>query len=234
MYRYWYNYTPKPTKADELSSLIGGIDKDIISELFSLNMVQLNQFYIDYERRYGKTAANYARKNYPLWKSKLKSYNVKSIEKFIQIVPKYFTYEKRYEIIKKLYINTRTIKTYQFEIILGHTDYKYTELLNIFKRLCEIPLSRTLSSDIVDKMNWVCDNDAQLCGRIITAIDAEISYSKVSYALKEFEMLLNCIRDNDNSKMGTHEVNLPYGIITIIVRKPTMFEKIDKFISDRL
>ncbi len=225
-YRHWKN---PPSDKSVLKREIHNIDQDIIKILFALDSERLHRFFREYKRTYGESATNYAKKAFNSWKTGVTSYSAQSIKRFIEIVPRIISNSERYDIIKKLYEKSKSQSTYNFEIVLG--DYQaLSSIVKTFKSLCEKPFSHNLSDEFKHQMQWLCDNDAMASNKLLSAFDTESSLLVSKAAKKEIDNLINKISNLDGSAVGTHECNFPFGQVTIVVRKPTFFEKIVKSI----
>jgi hypothetical protein len=226
---YNHYWLPKPSQRSMLSESIGGIDYDIVKLLFSFEPSRLNLFFDEYEKHYGRSATNYARQNFTAWKTRKKSYNVKSIQKFVKIAPIFLTYDQRYELIKKLYSGTKLVESHTISVVLGHSEHKLAELDKLFAHFCNKPMTHQLSGYVRSVLDWVTNHDSEQARKIIAAIETEQSLIVSRAAKSELERLRRSIAAMDSSAVGTHSIALPYGSIVVVIRHPTLSEKISKF-----
>jgi hypothetical protein len=225
---YWY---PQQSERDVLSEDIGGIDHEIIDFLFSFDRIRLASFFDAYEEQFGCSAANYARQAFEAWKTRTKKYNVKTVQKFVKIVPLLLTYEQRYDLLNKLYQNTRRVETHRFTLVLGHSEHQLPQLEELFRHLSTKPAAHQLSSRARSILEWVSNHDCEQARKLMAAVETEHSALLARAALAEIDRLRDAIRALASSAVGTHEIRLPYGTILVEIRHATIGERIGRFLG---
>ncbi|HEX7344997.1 MAG TPA: hypothetical protein VF398_12075 [bacterium] len=224
----WYQY--QENKRNALSSVIGGIDKDITELLFAFDQKSQEVFFGDYEVKYGRKAANYARKIFPQWKTKQKRYSAETIQKFIQLVPRHLSYDQRYDLLKKLYDSWRRSEKHEIEIVLGHDERGFKQVEILCEHFCNKPAKHTLPDEVQNLMEWVCDHDANQARILMAAIEEETSILITRAARADLARLKFALKESDTSIIGKHEIRLPYGEIVVNIRMPRFIEKLKKAI----
>jgi hypothetical protein len=114
---------------------------------------------------------------------------------------------------------------------LGLHEGGINDLENLFQRLCAKPLEHSLPESVARFATWIADNDAVIAGKLIAAIQTEQSLAIVHAARVECNRLISCIRNPAMNLIGSHQIVLPFGTITVHVRKPNFAEKCRKFFS---
>jgi hypothetical protein len=147
-------------------------------------------------------------------------------QRFINLAPKFFSFDDRYEIVSKLYEKTKQRnEVHHLTAILGINENAMHQMEGLFERLCKKPLEHKWPDQVLKFVGWICDNDSIAAKSLQTGIEAEKSILIVQAARHECARLMQCIKSLD-SAIGTHRVDLPYGTISLHVRKPTFIEKI--------
>ena len=119
----------------------------------------------------------------------------------------------------------------KIEVVLGVNEAGLQELNDVFLRFCTKPFEHIWPARVVTCISWLCKDDAVAAKRLMIAIDAERSASIVKIARAESDRLVMSLKNLDAAVEGTHSIELPYGRITLRVRKPTIFEKITNLFS---
>lgn len=76
------------------------------------------------------------------------------------------------------------------------------------------------------KMHWLCDNDSIAANNLLSGLDSEYSLLISKAAKREIDNLIDNISKLNCSVIGAHTSTFPFGEVTIVVRPPTLFEKV--------
>ncbi|SPF55447.1 hypothetical protein SBF1_830008 [Candidatus Desulfosporosinus infrequens] len=232
--RYRRYYSPKPlSEIKYLEFQLDGIDADVKYILFNFNDVTLNKFFEAYEHQHGATSANYAVKSFSDWKSGAKKCSAATLKKLIELAPRFFTSNQRFELVKKIHHKTKDEcirnEYSHFEFILGkheNQQHLYHKLNNI----CSKPLTYSIPDRFTNLMSWLCDGDSEIARNMLCTIEQEYSIAITSAAKIEVERLMSMIRHNNSNAIGTHVIRFPYDNVHITVRHLTGSEKLMKFV----
>ena len=121
------------------------------------------------------------------------------------------------------------VETHAIEVVIGHSEGRIAQIDSLFKRLCSKPLEHALPESVTRFAAWISENDATISRKLMAAIETEESLLIVNAARAEISRLVEAIRHMDQRVTGTHTVCLPYGKITILVRTPSVLEKMKRF-----
>lgn len=215
----------------ELSSKVYGLDNEIIEKLFKLSPSRLEEFFNIFERTYSTKSGQYAREAWPFWASKRRGISGLNAQRFISLAPTIFSFEDRYELIKKLYEKTRGRESHSLTLVIGHAEGAIGDVEQLFYRLCLKPSEHVLPESVSQFAMWVSHQDAVMARKLTAAIETEESLMIVKVARLELDRLVTALRSFNQNISGTHYINLPYGSISLHVRKPTVFEKIGKLFA---
>jgi hypothetical protein len=215
----------------ELSRNVFGLDNEILQHLFKLRSREKESLLGHYEAEYGRSAGDYARKIWPEWASQRRGVSGEVATRFINLAPKVLSPDARYDIVAKMYQKTKRPESHYLTAILGYSEGAFSEIEKLFKRLCEKPFEHKWPDSLIQFANWLCDDDSVAAKRIIAAIETENSLMIVNAARLECNRLLQALHKLDSAYAGTHRMELPYGTISLRIRKPNLFEKIKQFLS---
>ncbi|MFT6835525.1 MAG: hypothetical protein ACJA0H_001565, partial [Francisellaceae bacterium] len=87
---------------NEFSRKLGPVVKDIQVAFFDLPPSELDDLLSRYGQVHGFKPEQYARETFQLWKSGSRKMSGQTIERLLNLVPKYLSYDERYEITKRL------------------------------------------------------------------------------------------------------------------------------------
>jgi hypothetical protein len=226
---YRYNESQRA----EAKQGLAGIDDDVLKIFNSLDGLKRKILFNHYESAHGKSAANYARNKMGDWASGAVRASGQTLTRLLNLVPKVLNQNQKYDLLKKLYDAHRSghQENHSLTVVVGHSTGFREQVTDLALRLCNKPDTHTLPSYVQEKIAWVCDNDSTVARSIMAAIEKEFSFAIAAAGRTEVENLVNRIQGLDVSAEGTHTIRLPYGVITVYVRKPNLFEKIGKFFS---
>jgi hypothetical protein len=213
----------------ELSAKVFGLDNEIIAKLFSLGAERREMFFGIYENAHGSKSVAYARETWVAWASKRTGISGQNAERFIALAPQVFTFEERYELVATLYAKTRRSESHCLELVIGYSEGAIQQLESLLERLCAKPSEHTLPDSVVQFVAWIAENDAVISRRLMAAIETEQSLIIAKAARVEISRLVAAVRSLDQSITGSHSIEMPYGRVTLNVRKPTFFEKVKQF-----
>lgn len=215
----------------ELSADVFGLDNDIIERVFRLGPYEIGQFFRLYEARFGKKDADYAISAFPLWKSRVRGISGMNARRFIELAPKIFSFDDRYDIVSKLYEKTRRAESHYLTVVIGIHEGAFQEIEKLYVRLCQKPLEHEWPDKVKRFVSWICDEDSSAAKALITAIETQLSILTVKAARVEIDRLAMAVKNIETAHSGNHTIRLPYGTISICIRKPTFVEKLKKLFN---
>ena len=228
-FNHWrYNETQR----EAVTAGIAGIDKDVLQICSSLDGLRRKILFNHYESAHGKSAANYAKEKMGDWATGFVNASGQTRSRLLALVPKILTHGERYGLLKKLYEAHRGHQpSHEVTVIFGHQEDFQTKIADLATSLCNAPDQAQLPPHVQSKISWVCDNDSVVARKIMAAIETEQSVAIAQTGILEAQNLVQKLRGMDASTQGTHTIVLPYGRISVHVRRPTFSEKIRKFFS---
>jgi hypothetical protein len=222
---------PVTSKRNQLTQDVAGIDSTVLQYLYGFDNKSLVLLFRGYNERFGASAGRYALESFHQWKSGTKSPSAQTVDRFLKLVPPLLSFEQKFDLLKSIYEKTRSKETHTLTVILGHSENVLGQLGGLFTRLSSKPAQHTLSPRAQAILEWASDDDSQTARRLMVALETEESVAISKAGGAELDNLVHSIRQMNPSTVGTHCVELPYGIISVTVRHPTFFEKLGKLFS---
>ncbi len=96
-----------------LTNLFRGMDVEVQGIFLNMDGLQLAQLLTEYKCQHGSSAASYAGKAFPKWKSGAVQMSGMVRERLLDLVPRFMTDAERFDLIRKLrssYIRPTTIR----------------------------------------------------------------------------------------------------------------------------
>jgi hypothetical protein len=222
------------TYSSEASLLSKGcrtVDEDILLllyQIFRKGGSPLRQLKQSYRTRHGDKAADYLEEAWSKWMKGSTRVSVQTMNRLVDLVPRVITDGERYSLLKKLYDQSRAahMTTHHVSIVLGRDERQGKLLLRKYADdLVAKPRGHNLPDHVKKRMNWVCNDDANLAMRLMAAVEEELSASISKAANLEVDRLLRLLRTSERIE-GEHSIEFPYGTIVVSVRQKTLMEKL--------
>lgn len=226
-------YERNESQRAEAKQGLVGIDDDVLRIFSGLGGLKRSILFNHYESAHGKSAANYARDKMGDWANGTVKASGQTLTRLLALVPKVLDQNQKYDLLKKLYDGHRGNhqENHSLTVIVGHSLSFRQMVMDMGMRLCNKPDTHTLPTYVQEKIAWVCDNDSAVARKIMAAIETDYSMAIAAAGRAEVENLVLRIQSLDMSAEGTHTIIFPYGVISVYVRKPNLFEKIGRIFS---
>lgn len=214
--RYWGAY--HKSKRAQLTNLFGGIDKDIEKAFFSLPSYILDAIFIEYGRRYNKSAESYARRTYPKWKSGTVKLSGQTAERLLQLLPPRLSKEKRYELIAKLRLYYLRLSAERRYIETPPEQWRQ-EVIPEINSLVNKSVNLKLPENVIKKATWLANGDSKAVQKILRSIELEEARQRASYLEAEFRRIEQFINNVKHTDSASHVISLPQGEIIVRIKK---------------
>lgn len=218
-YRHRTNWNAHHTnKRNQLTSLFGGIDKDIESIFLNLDRSSLEFIFHTYGKRYGANAENYARKTFLKWKDGTTRLSGQTAERLLNHLPPLLTQTKRYELIKKLRDYYMKL-TQEHESITTSPELWKQDLIPIINRIVEKSSHFKLPEGLKSKASWLSGGDVESANKILASVEQEEAKLRTAYLEAEFFRIDQYINIVKNTKSVSHTITIPQGTIQITIKQ---------------
>ena len=219
---YRRRYSPRSSQAIEhvrafnaFSAKLGPIVKDVQSAFFDLNGGQLNDLFKRYGQEHSLKAENYARETFPKWKSGYTKMSGQTMERLLNLVPKYLTFDQRYHILKRLceHFENKDKNKY-IRINKDDVQAGIRELDAAIETFLTFDILKHLPEHVTETATWLNDNDVVASRALLSQIDKERAKQVKSIAENGKPHLVNMLQHPNNRRLR-ERLEFPNGAITI-------------------
>lgn len=210
---YWGSYHGSQRAA--LTATFAGFDKDILDEFYTLTPRQLSSLFANYERKYGRSAALYARKTYPGWKSGSTRPSAKTVERLLESLPEVLGFEAKCELLRKLRVRQRKPESHSLKV--STADWQEV-VVPLVKRLILKAHSASLPTSVEQRLSWLSNNDAKAAQALLARSEVYEGALAVSLLKHEFSAIESALSVLTRSKVK-HTITLPYGNINLTIKR---------------
>lgn len=228
-YRKWNNsdwYEYHKDQRQKISDYYGGIDDDIKKIFFSLSKSMLHVIFMDYEAEHGKSKRKYAESTYAKWKDGSVNMSGDVAERLINILPKYLSFDQKFELIKKVWNNLTRVDTISVGVPSNISRPEFDRLINdAFTRTN----NQNMPEIVRNRLKWLSLNDAKVANDLIIAFREYEKHILLNELRSNFSKLLSTtnLLDVNLSANGRCVVNLPSCIIELYTISPSKRSKCD-------
>ena len=199
---------------------MGGIDEDVRAAFLGLSKYKLQDFFFHYEKRYGSGARVYAEKAFLKWQVGATRMSAQTTERLLQVLPPFLGTIVKYELLRKLRERHRLPERHSLEV----TTTNYKSLVGpLVQRIIGRAYSNNLPADLEQRLSWLCHDDTQAAGSLLAGAEALAMEAVLSRLDEEFIQMERLLAAQPKGKI-IHVIELPYGIVTLSVRKGNPME----------
>ena len=202
-----------------LAGLFGTTVQDIKRAFFNLDPSSLPELFAEYEETYGASAANYARRTFPNWKSGRVDLSGKTMERLIELVPPYLEPEERYALLVKVLKVHRSVAGHQVRINLYEPAQGFQELNTLLGNLRHTDTLAYLPDKVMRAARWLYNNDITAARSMLAQADRAENEIVRARAIEELEQLKQLISSGTVDE-ATYQVTLPSGSLTVETYTP--------------
>lgn len=202
-------------QADALSRELGGTDQDVKEYFFSLSPAQLNEILDKYERKYKRSAREYAEKTLPSWKSGKVHMSGMVAERLFNLLPPTMPLEVKLRLTESLWKHVGPSSSKKYYV--GH-DVNIEEISQRVKdHLEEVVTHYQIPSSMEARFDWLSQGDVGVKQQLLNHF-RQLEKQLLSDALKsQLPVLLNHLNSEKGNltthtaqvlKVGKHEVQV--------------------------
>lgn len=143
----------------ELSNRLGPIVDDLKKAFFDLPDTSFDSLLLSYREIYGNKAADYVTRAKPAWVSGKTKMSGQTMERLINLIPKYLTYNQRYQMVEDL-CEHHKIRHYEtVKINIDDPSKGFQELSSALERFCGNHRFIELPDHVEKTLTWLSDDD---------------------------------------------------------------------------
>lgn len=202
-------------KAEALSRELGGTDQDVKQYFFSLSPAQSKEVLDKYERKYGKSAREYAEKTVPSWRSGRVNMSGMVAERLFNLLPPTMPLEIKFRLTESLWKHVGPSSNKKYYV---GRDVNIEEISQRVKEyLEEVVINYQVPSSMEARFNWLSQGDVGVKQQLLNHF-RQLEIQLLSDALRsQLPVLLNHLNSEKGNltthtaqvlKVGKHEVQV--------------------------
>jgi hypothetical protein len=227
-YRYGGYRRYGMSKRQVVSIMCGGIDGDILEVFLSVERKTLDKVFSAYDRVYGKSAADYAKRTYKKWRAGIVSPSGQTLERLVDTLPPLLSFGAKCELLRKLRERNRKKEVHRLKVDISNWA---NAVIPIVSRLVGKAYSAELPEIVEQRLNWLSSGDMQAAKTILVEAEAQEGRNAVALLRQEFQNI-DALLPKVSAKASEEAVK----IVAEKKRAEQKFENarkdIDRFIED--
>ncbi|USE39510.1 CFI-box-CTERM domain-containing protein [Endozoicomonas sp. SCSIO W0465] len=201
------------------SAKLGPVVKDVQGAFFDLSNRQLNELFSRYGEEHSLKAENYARETFPRWKSGATKMSGQTMERLLNLVPKYLTFDQRYEILKRLCLHFEEKgKNEYVRVDKDDIQAGINKLDTAIASFLDFDILKHLPSHVTETATWLNDNDVVASRALLSQIDQERARQIKAIVDKNRPHLIKMLQYPNNTRFR-ERIEFPNGGITVELYK---------------
>lgn len=220
--RRYKNYQSRPYSAaiahvqkyNDLSHRLGPIVDDMKKTFFSLSDENFYHLMLRYRSNHGASAAEYAIEALPNWKSGLTKMSGQTMERLINLVPKYLTYDQRYKMVHGLCNHHRKKETVTIRVNIDKPEVGLKEFEIALESFYSGAILMKLPDHVMETLTWLNDDDAVVARALLAQVE-KVEADKVLEIAKKNREEIKSLITNKNVSNFRENIIFPNGTLTI-------------------
>jgi hypothetical protein len=198
-----------------VSAKYGGIDEDVRTAFFNLTPATLEDFFSHYKRKFGPSAAAYAKKTYDSWKSGKTAPSAQTSERLLETLPTFLPLSVKCDLLRKLREHYRSPESHNLTV----SAYAWREPIKpLVERLIHRAYTAELPESVESRLDWLSSGSMQATKALLKEAEAIAAKNTVAYLEREFQNIERLLSVPSN-KLVTHTISLPYGTIRVTINR---------------
>lgn len=210
--------TPAPSESRRLTSVTGGIDKDIEKYFLNLDLSRRSVVLEAYRKEYGDAAYEYACKAFQEWKSGMTSMSGQTRKRLLNLVPSVLDADSRFLLVKKL-------RAANFSVIhksIHCTIDQWRErTIPELKSIIEASATFEMPREVRGLIDWLADGDVIASQKLLAAAEREEALVRLRHLNNEIERISHALSQSGGKGTATHEIRIPQGVIRLHFNTPS-------------
>lgn len=203
---------------NEFSRKLGPVVEEVQSAFYQLNEKELNDLLIRYKSSYGWKASEYAREALPLWASGKRKMSGQTMERLLNLVPRYLSTEKKYEITKRLCFHHAKKEIIEIRIKKDDVSAGIKELDTALDRFKSLQPMKHLPKEVTDTATWLNDDDVAVARGLLARLDNEETLLVQSIVEENRANLVRSLREESITSLK-ETIVFPLGEIRVVSYK---------------
>ncbi|RJP28357.1 MAG: hypothetical protein C4527_12170 [Candidatus Omnitrophota bacterium] len=198
-----------------------GIDDDVREIFFNLPPEDLEMVFRAYGRKYGEGKKRFAKQTFKKWKSGIVQMSGKISERLVVFLPPYLKFENKYDLVKKLWINSQPQTFFELSIT---PEQGFEEVVELIAKTIKEKLETNISESLKERLNWLCQNNAKKAEELLKKVfekEGEIILKSVSRELRDISEYIRT--EKDVNIIGVKEIKIANSTIIVNLKRAKKF-----------
>jgi hypothetical protein len=199
--------------SQERVSALKGIDEDVKSIFFDLDVFTLTSVFNEYQRQFGRSSRKYAQKTFEKWKSGAVEMSGDIAIRLVSIVPLFLNFEQKYKLIAKLWRNYCSASRLRMSV--ASEEQIEAAVATVFSSLNK-GKSRSIPEAVRDKLTWLACDDAKNAELLLQQViwkEAEITSVVLRKELKQLLRITSL--QGGNCVQCLRTIQLPFALLEV-------------------
>jgi len=189
---------------------------ELVQVLLTLDDSHLDELFRLYKERFGKGPARYARHTYNKWKAGEVRPNKQTFNRFLIYLPKVMSFDLKCEVLRKLKTEYCSKENHELDI---HLDDWGETVIPLIEGIIERSYSAELPKQLKDRLKWLSEDEAEIANSLLSESQAQESKNNMALLDQEFANIEKLFHNANRKDKITHLLKLPYGTITLNIKR---------------
>jgi hypothetical protein len=199
---------------NELNRKLGPVVSDIKSEFFSLSVEDFDDLVSRYSALHGLSAANYVLEAYPRWESGATKMSGQTMGRLLDLVPKYVSYDSRYNMVKRLCAHHRKKKSETIRIDKDKPLEGLRQLDAAIDSFYDHQNLLGLPDHVIETLNWLNDDDLVAARALLAQVENEEA-NRVQDIVRRNRGHIRDLIENKEIKSFEEVISFPNGDLRV-------------------
>jgi hypothetical protein len=201
-------------KYNALSNRLGPVVDEMKKAFFDLLDEDFNRLIVRYRSNYGASAAEYATEALPNWKSGRTKMSGQTMERLINLVPKYLTYDQRYNMVSRLCKHHRKIKHQTIRVNIDKPEEGLKEFEAGLESFYASATLMNLPDHVIETLTWINDDDVIVARALLAQVE-KVEADEVREIAKKNREEIRRLITNQGISNFRENIIFPNGKLTI-------------------
>jgi hypothetical protein len=191
-------------------------NSELVKVLLQLEEKPLNELFKLYKEQFGQGAARYARQTYQKWKAGKVRPNKQTFNRLLVHLPKVMSFDLKCEVLRKLREEYCLKDNYELTV---YTDDWKEKLNPLVTSIIDKAHTAELPKQIEKKLQWLSENEMHVARALLNESQTQESRNTLLLLEQEISHIETFLADAAGKSRVTHQLKLPYGTITLKIKR---------------
>lgn len=212
--RYYNAAIEHVQKYNDLSYRLGPVVDEMKKAFFNLSDENFKHLMERYRSNHGASAADYAAAALPNWKSGHTKMSGQTMERLINLVPKYLTYDQRYNMVYGLCKHHRKKESLTIRVNIDKPEEGLKEFEIALESFYTSSILMNLPDHVMETLTWLNDYDAVMARALLAQVE-KVEADNVRAIARKNREEIRCLITNKHISTFSENIIFPNGILTI-------------------